>query len=233
MFDPFTLMAAASAAVNGIKKACDLYKEVKGVAGNVKEVLDDINSQFAGKTVSKEQAQQIEQERERVKEAAKTDPGDVISQIGQQLGEFFDAMDKIEHAFHEQERKAQEVFDDTDGSLKRMALNRVLIRTRLEQMHAEIREQMTWNTPQELGDLWSRFNSMWEQTLEEQTAARQRQLVKDRIARWRRERIRNAVKDNLLWAAVAFVLALEAMGLLWTIRLHRQNEMPSLLDYLS
>ena len=32
-------MAAASAAVKGIKKACELYKEVKGVAGNVKDVL--------------------------------------------------------------------------------------------------------------------------------------------------------------------------------------------------
>ena len=53
-------MAAASAAVKGIKKACELYKEVKGVAGNVKDVLNDIDKQFAGKTISKEQAHQIE-----------------------------------------------------------------------------------------------------------------------------------------------------------------------------
>lgn len=224
-------MAAASAAVKGIKKACELYKEVKGVAGNVKDVLKDIDSQFAGKTVSKEQAKQIEQEKERVKEASHTDPGDVISQIGQQLGEFFDSMDKIEEAFHEQERKAHEVHNDKDGSLKRMALNRVLIRSRLEQMHAEIRTQMTWNTPQELGDLWTRFNSMWEQTLEEQTEARRKQLVKDREARWRRDRIRNAIKDNLMGLAVFLVLALELWGILWTIRLHQQNALPSWLGF--
>lgn len=224
-------MAAASAAVKGIKKACELYKEVKGVAGNVKDVLKDIDKQFAGKTVSKEQAHQIEEEKQRVKQASNTDPGDVISQIGQQLGEFFDSMDKIEAAFHEQERKAHEIHDDKDGSLKRMALNRVLIRSRLEQMHSEIRTQMTWNTPQELGDLWTRFNDMWEQTLEEQTEARQRQLVKDRQARWRRDRIRNAIKDNLVGLAVFLVLALETWGILWTIRLHQQNELPSWLGF--
>lgn len=224
-------MAAASAAVKGIKKACELYKEVKGVAGNVKDVLKDIDKQFAGKTVSKEQAHQIAEEKERVKQASNTDPGDVISQIGQQLGEFFDSMDKIEAAFHEQERKAHEIHDDKDGSLKRMALNRVLIRSRLEQMHSEIRTQMTWNTPQELGDLWTRFNDMWEQTLEEQTEARQRQLVKDRQARWRRDRIRNAIKDNLVGLAVFLVLALETWGILWTIRLHKQNELPSWLGF--
>ena len=218
-------MAAASAAVKGIKKACELYKEVKGVAGNVKDVLKDIDKQFAGKTVSKEQAHQIAEEKERVKQASNTDPGDVISQIGQQLGEFFDSMDKIEAAFHEQERKAHEIHDDKDGSLKRMALNRVLIRSRLEQMHSEIRTQMTWNTPQELGDLWTRFNDMWEQTLEEQTEARQRQLVKDRQARWRRDRIRNAIKDHLLFLGVMLVLILEGMGLLWTIQLHQQSDL--------
>ena len=90
---------------------------------------------------------------------------------------------------------------------------------------------MTWNTPQELGDLWTRFNDMWEQTLEEQTEARQRQLVKDRQARWRRDRIRNAIKDNLVGLAVFLVLALETWGILWTIRLHQQNELPSWLGF--
>lgn len=229
--DPFTLLAAASAAVNGIKKACDFYKEVKGVAGNVKEVLADIDKQFGGKTVSKEQAKQIKQERERVKEAASLDPNTVIGQIGQSLGEFFDAMDKIEKAFHEQERKAQEVANDEDGSLKRLALNRVLIRTQLKSMEADIRKEMCWNTPPELGSLWTEFSAMWEQTLEEQTQARARQLVRDRIARWRRDLIRNLIKSNLMYLVVALIIGVEVWGILWTIQLHQRNELPSLLGF--
>ena len=141
-------------------------------------------------------------------------------------------MDKIEQAFHEQERMAHKIHDDRDGSLKRMALNRVMIRTRLEHMEAEIRQEMTWNTPAELGDLWTRFSKMWEKTLEEQTEARRVQLIKDQDERWRKTRIKNAIKDNLLWLLVMLVIALEGFGLLWTIRLHQQNELPSWLVWL-
>jgi len=191
--------------------------------------LKDIDAQFAGKKVSKEQAAKIEEKKKEVKEAGNTDPGDALTQIGQRLGDFFDAMDKIEAAFHEQERKSHLIHDDKDGSLKRMALNRVMIRTRLEHMEAEIRTEMTWNTPAELGDLWTRFSKMWEQTLEEQTEARRLQLIKDQEARWRKMRIKNAIKDNLLWLAIFAVLVIETLGLLWTIQLHQQNELPSWL----
>lgn len=227
--DPFTLLALANSAVSAVKKGCQLYKDIKSAAGDVSSVLKDIDAQFAGKKVSKEQAKKIEEKKKEVKEAGSTDPGDALAQIGQRLGDFFDAMDKIEQAFHEQERKAHTIHDDKDGSLKRMALNRVLIRTRLEHMEAEIRQEMTWNTPQELGDLWTRFSKMWAQTLEEQTEARRIQLIADQQERWRRNRIKNAIKDNLLWLVVFVILAIEAMGLLWTIRLHQQNELPSWL----
>jgi hypothetical protein len=227
--DPFTILAMANGAVAAVKKGCQLYKDIKSAAGDVSAVLKDIDAQFAGKKVSKEQAEKIEEKKKEVKEAGNTDPGDALTQIGQRLGDFFDAMDKIEEAFHEQERKAHLVHDDKDGSLKRMALNRVMIRTRLEHMEAEIRQEMTWNTPAELGDLWTRFSKMWEQTLEEQTEARRLQLIKDQEARWRKMRIKNAIKDNLLWLAIFVILAIEALGLLWTIRLHRQNELPSWL----
>ena len=231
--DPISLFAMANAAVAAVKKGCQLYKDIKSAAGDVSAVLKDIDEQFAGKKVSKEQAKKIAEKKAEVKAAGNTDPGDALTQIGQRLGDFFDTMDKIEQAFHEQERKAREIHDDKDGSLKRMALNRVMIRTRLEHMEAEIRQEMTWNTPAELGDLWTRFSKMWEKTLEEQTEARRIQLVKDQDERWRKTRIKNAIKDNLLWLLVMLVIALEGFGLLWTIRLHQQNELPSWLDFLS
>lgn len=227
--DPFTLLALANSAVTAVKKGCQLYKDIKSAAGDVSGVLKDIDAQFSGKKVSKEQAKKIEEKKQEVKEVANTDPGDALAQIGQRLGDFFDAMDKIEQAFHEQERLAHKIHDDKDGSLKRMALNRVMIRTRLEHMEAEIRQEMTWNTPAELGDLWNRFSKMWAQTLEEQTEARRLQLIKDQEARWRKSRIHDAIKDNLLWLVIIVILLLEGIGLLWTIRLHQQNELPSWL----
>ena len=69
-----TALFAATTAFQLVKDGCALYKEIKGVAGNVKQIYDEINGQFAGKKVSKEQAQKIEAEKKRVAEVAKADP---------------------------------------------------------------------------------------------------------------------------------------------------------------
>ena len=44
--DPFTLFALANGAVSAVKAGCKLYKDIKGAAGEVKEVLKDLDSQF-------------------------------------------------------------------------------------------------------------------------------------------------------------------------------------------
>ena len=59
MLDPFSLLALANGAVSAVKKGCQLYKDIKSAAGDVSAVLKDIDEQFAGKKVSKEQAKKI------------------------------------------------------------------------------------------------------------------------------------------------------------------------------
>ena len=60
----------ANAAVAAVKKGCQLYKDIKNAAGDVSEVLKDIDRQFAGKKVSKEQAQKIEEKKAEVRAVA-------------------------------------------------------------------------------------------------------------------------------------------------------------------
>lgn len=220
--DPLTILAMANAAVAAVKKGCQLYKDVKGAAGDVKEVLADLNSQFAGKKVSKEQKAVYDAEVQRVKDIGASSPDQVISQIGEQLGTFFDAFDQIENLFWEEERNAKKIYTG-DVSLSRRALQRVLIRTRLAQMHAEIRQEMCWNTPAELGDLWTRFEEMRKQVEEEQATAREEQRKKDLEVAWQRQqRIdlwRSRAGDLFL---VAF-LAIYVWGLMWSVKIHREN----------
>ena len=45
--DPITLFALANGAVAAVKKGCQLYKDIKGAAGDVKAVLKDLDEQFA------------------------------------------------------------------------------------------------------------------------------------------------------------------------------------------
>lgn len=220
--DPLTILAMANAAVAAVKKGCQLYKDVKGAAGDVKEVLADLQSQFAGKKVSKEQKAQYEAEKERVKSIGASNPDQVITQIGEQLGVFFDAFDQIEHLFWEEERNAKKVYTG-DVSLSRRALQRVLIRSRLAQMHADIRQEMCWNTPAELGDLWTRFEQMRAQVEQEQAEAREEQRIEDvKIAWQRQQRIdlwRSRAGDLLLVA----LLVIYVWGLMWSIKIHKES----------
>lgn len=216
----------ANAAVAAVKKGCQLYKDIKGAAGNVKEILDDLDQQFnkrhEGKKVTKEAVAQLEQEKQRVKTAALADPNDVITQIGDQLGEFFDVFDKWEQYYFEEEAKAKEVYTGTESIAKR-ALLRELRRTRMERLEAELRELMVYNSPPELGDLWTRFESMKEKIVEEQSIARAKKAQIDREAEWRRRRLISALQDKAIYAVVVVSLMGYAGLLMWLIVLDRRT----------
>ena len=44
--DPLTLFALANGAVKLVKEGCKLYKDIKGAAGEVKDVIKDLDEQF-------------------------------------------------------------------------------------------------------------------------------------------------------------------------------------------
>ena len=46
MIDPVTLFALANGAVSAVKVGCKLYKDIKGAAGDIHEVLKDIDTSF-------------------------------------------------------------------------------------------------------------------------------------------------------------------------------------------
>jgi hypothetical protein len=212
-----TALFAATTAFQLVKEGCALYKEVKGVAGNVKQIYDEINGQFAGKKVSKEQAKKIEEEKARVAEVAKANPDEVIFKIGDNLGEMFDAFDRLEAIFWEQEREAKKV-QSADVSLKRMALRRILIRNKLQSMHADIKHHMIYESPPELGALWSQFEEMRNQIEAEQAEARAKQEHEDLLAQREKEALIAEVRNKSIDVAV-LVFGLCFWGwILWQLK---------------
>lgn len=213
-----TALFAATTAFQLVKEGCALYKEVKGVAGNVKGIIDDINSQFSGKKVSKEQAKKIDEEKKRVQEVAKANPDEVMFKIGDELGNMFDAFDRVEALFWEQEREAKKV-QSADVSLKRMALKRILVRQKLQAMHVEIREQMVYHSPPELGALWSQFEEMRNQIEAEQTEARAKQEHDDYMERKAKLALMREVRDKSIDTGLA-IFALIFLGwMMWQLKI--------------
>jgi len=205
--DPLTLLAAANAAVAAVKKGCQLYKDIKGAAGEVKDVLDDLKTQF-GKIQNPTNAQKIQYNEEvaKVQEIGKADPNDVFIKIGNDLGVLMDEYDKIGKVFIQQEAEATQVYTGTDSVGKR-ALIRVIIRSRLDAMFAELRETMVYKAPAELGDLWSRYEKMWKQIVIEQDEAHKRETAKLQIEAARQRRLRRKRKEEAVWVgAILFVV---------------------------
>jgi hypothetical protein len=158
--DPLTLFALANGAVSAIKAGCKLYKDIKGAAGDIREVLKDLDTQFhgmyaeKGKTPPPAAVKQLNEEKARVKELNKKDSGDVYFELGQHLGAFFDNQAKCIAVFEAEEKRSYDLYTG-DDSIGKRALQRVLMKKKLEQMEVELREVMIYQSPPELGALWT------------------------------------------------------------------------------
>ena len=210
-----TLLAAANAAVAAVRKGCELYKEIKSVAGEAKDVIDDLKQQYE-KIVdpTPAQKQQLHTEIQRVQEVAKSDPNDVYTEIGEQLGKLMDAYDALSKALLAEQLESKKVYRGEE-SVGRRALRRIIITTRLDAMLAEIRETMVFKSPPELGALWGKFSEMWETIIAEQEEAHAEELKLIQMARWRRRKRIAELRAKATWISAVVFVVLWAAGLMW------------------
>ena len=197
--DPITLFMMANSAVAAVKKGCQLYKDIKSAAGDVKDVLKDMDDQFKklhppDKPATNEQKKQFIEEKERIKTLNQSDPGDAYDQIAEQLSVYFENYAKCIAIFEQQEANAQEVYDG-DASVGKRALQRVVMRKKLEHMGVELREMLVYQSPPELGGLYTDVSQMMEKISAEQTVAIAKKMQQEE--RDRKRRIKRLAKLRL------------------------------------
>ena len=212
--DPLTLFALANGAVSAVKAGCKLYKDIKGAAGEIKDVLKDMDEQFhklhpPEKPATNEQKKQFIEEKERIKElnrkANAGETGDVYDQIAEQLSIYFENYAKCIAIFEQEEANAQEVYTG-DASIGKRALQRVVMRKKLEQMGVELREMLVYQSPPELGGLYTDVSAMMEKIGQEQTIAIQKKMKQDRI-----DAIKRRKRIDKLWIEATWGLAVVIM----------------------
>lgn len=191
--DPLTLFALANGAVNAVKAGCKLYRDIKGAAGEVKDVLKDLDDQFhklhpPEKPATVEQKKQFLEEKQRIVDLNKADPGDAYDQIAEQLSVYFENYAKCMAIFEAEEKRSQEVYSG-DASVGKRALQRVVMRKKLEQMGVELRELLIYQSPPELGALYTDVSAMMEKITQEQTAAIAKKMKEDYIAQKKRQKL--------------------------------------------
>jgi ABC-type sugar transport system permease subunit len=212
--DPITLFALANGAVSAVKAGCKLYKDIKGAAGEVKDVLKDLDEQFAklhppDKPASVEARNQFIKEKNRVIELNKRD-GETVgiyTELGEHLGTYYDNYYKCMAIFEEEEKNSKHEIYQGDASLGKRALQRVLMRKQLEQMGTELREIMVYQSPPELGALHSEVEEMMKVMGKQQKLLVAKQMREDHVRAVRRKRRMDAIWANAIWGVVAVVIA--------------------------
>jgi hypothetical protein len=220
VLDPITIAAAYRACTTAIdlaKKGVELYKQIKSTSGDVSDVLKDLKEQYNRiASPSKEQTKQFQEEVKRVQEVAKATPDDVLNDIWSNLGNFIDQYEALAKIYVQSEAAAKEVYKG-DLSLGRRALERIRLESKLDEMLAQVREQMVYNTPPELGSVWSRFEKAWHDIQNEQADALAIETRKLQAARWQRRQAVNRIKDRLVWIGAVVFVILWAVGLMWLV----------------
>jgi hypothetical protein len=206
--DPFTLFALASGAVNAVKKGCQLYKEIKGVAGDVKGVLKDLDQQFFNKypggKAPKEAIKQFNEEKARIKELGEKNADDVYAELGEQLGAYYENYAKCKAIFLAEEKHAEELYAG-DVSVGKRALQRVLMRKKLEAMAVELREVMVYQSPPELGALYTEVSEMMERISAEQEKAVAVKMEAEARDRARRRKRMKQIRENAIWGVLLLI----------------------------
>ena len=140
-----------------------------------------------------------------------------INEVGVQLGNFFDIQAQLNNYYASLEAESKEHYDPTQNTSKK-AIERALVELQMENLDAQIREQMTVYAPVELKAIYTRFLKMYAKIQQEQEWARSEEVKKLRLQRWKQEQQEIFVIE-LVSGGVAIVFISLIFGwLMWQLQ---------------
>jgi hypothetical protein len=187
----------AQSAYSAIKQGCAMLHEgrmelesakstIQGVQADLKAIkglwewfIGLFNKPTEAKPVAKAKALKKDQSYESMELQ-------VINDVGVQLGNFFEIQAQLKNYYASLEAESKEHYDPTQNTSKK-AIERALVELQMENLDAQIREQMTVYAPAELKAIYTRFLKMYARIQQEQEWARSEEVKKLRQQRWRQE----------------------------------------------
>jgi hypothetical protein len=201
--------------VKNIQAGCDLYKqakesfveirntanevvaigkEVKGFWGSLLKLFGGSPKPEATKSVAKAKRSDY----------VAVDETQVKADIVKNLTEFFKLQEQLEAHIRESEEKARTVVFADDVNLMEEALNRVLAQQEMERLVVQIRECMVYQSPPEMGALYSEVFSMRDIIAAEQEKARKKRDAES----WLRKERERLLAEKQAYLLVAFLCLL-------------------------
>ena len=205
----------ANGCVAAIRKGCELYKDVKGTisaaqktAKEVTAIAEEVGGFFGFfKKKKKPTDKPVDAPKPKKAEPEIWDENKVVADLAANLGQFFKIQQQLADHIREEEQKSKNVYDPNQNIME-SALNRELAKTQFEKLSKEIREIMVYQSPKELGNLYTRVNQMRVQIIEEQEQARLAQEKRIREAEWQRRKVISAIQDKAIYGVVCLIFML-------------------------
>jgi hypothetical protein len=201
--------------VKNIQAGCDLYKQAKESFVEIRNTANEvvaIGKEVKGFWGSLRKLFGGSPKPEATKSVAKAKKSDYVAveetqvkaDIVKNLTEFFKLQEQLEAHIRESEEKARTVVFSDDVNLMEEALNRVLAQQEMERLVVQIRECMVYQSPPEMGALYSEVFSMRDIIAGEQEKARKKRDAES----WLRKERERLLAEKQAYLLVAFLFLL-------------------------
>ena len=173
--------------------------EAIGVAQEVYGFWGKLASMFGG-TPKPTQSQPVAKKKEKY---VAVDETQVMSDIVTQLTKLFRLEEQLEAHIREAEEKSRNVYDP-DANLMEAALQRVLAQQQMAELVVTVRETMVYQSPPELGALYSKVFEMRDTIKAEQDKARKKRDDES----WQRKEEERLQRERQTYLVLTFLFLL-------------------------
>jgi hypothetical protein len=190
-----------------VDEAIGVGREIYGFWGKLAKLFGGSPTPVAPKPVAKKKDKYVA-----------VDETQVMVGVVKSLTEFFKIQEQLAAHIREEEEKSRNVFNPDQNQME-AALKRVMAMDQMAALEVTIRETMVYQSPPELGALYSKVFEMREIIGQEQEQARLKQEAQQRYKQWqRREKQRSfQAKSAYLIVTSMFLLYLW----IWLLLLNR------------
>jgi hypothetical protein len=242
---PLILLAGALKAVEAIQQGCELYKEYKGVVLKAKETFDEAKEhveevvglwQFikskifpssepeppppliASNTIDQQVSQSVTK---RKVAPVQHSEQEIKADLIKNLKIFFKAMIAIDKKIAEQQLRIDTQFIESDELLD-VSLDLVIAKKEMEKAQKELRETMVYQSPPELGSLYTDVIEMFGIVQEKQEVT-YLLTVKRRKEEWQRKNnLLSKIRQRIAWVIVVALIVVEIWAIIIALVLARQ-----------
>lgn len=181
---------------NTVDEAVGVYREVTGFWNNFSNFFKPKAKQSTPKPVAKKKEKFVAVDETQVK-----------IDIVKNLTEFFRLQEQLAAHIREEEEKSLTVYDPDQNHME-AALKRVMAQQEMDALVVQIRECMVYQSPPEMGALYSEVFSMKDKIDEEQTQARLKQEAIKRQEAWLRKEEERNLQAKLAAVVATFIFLL-------------------------